>query len=83
MYPSASDNSNKLKNNKAKLPNFMTSESSMKILQDQKFKKARELAEKQKRLREREEKREAKKKNDNEREKERGARKKERKRERK
>lgn len=75
VYPSASDNSNKPKNNNVKLPNFMTSESSMKILHDQKLKKARELAEKQKCLREREEKREAKKKNDNEREKEREARK--------
>lgn len=40
----------------------MTSEASMKILLDEKLKKSRELAEKQKRLREREEKREAKKK---------------------
>ena len=61
VYPSAIDHPKKT-NNKLSLPNFMTSEASMKILLDEKLKKSRELAEKQKRLREREEKKEAKKK---------------------
>ena len=39
----------------------MNSESSMNILREQKLKKAREVAERQKKLREREQKREAKK----------------------
>ena len=70
VYPSAPDNlKTKPKKNKVTIPNFMTSETSMKILLDQKLKKARELAEKQKRLREREEKREAKKKVEKEKEK--------------
>ena len=61
VYPSAPENTKKSVN-KVQIPNFMTSETSMKILLDQKLKKAREMAEKQKRLKEREEKREAKKK---------------------
>ena len=61
VYPCALDNAKKRKN-KVSIPNFMTSEASMKILLDEKLKKAREVAEKQKRFREREEKREAKKK---------------------
>ena len=43
VYPSAPDNTKKLKNNKVTIPNFMTSETSMKILLDQKLKKARSL----------------------------------------
>ncbi|XP_068749118.1 uncharacterized protein [Montipora capricornis] len=61
IYPTARESSNvKRKNVKRTLPNFLTGETSMKIMLDAKLKKARELAAKQKKLREREEKKEAK-----------------------
>ncbi len=59
-YPSIPQ-SNASKNKKRSLPNFMNSEESLRIMRDEKLKKARELASKQKKLREREEKKEAKK----------------------
>ena len=57
-YPSA-PKSNKTKKNKRSLPNFMNSEDSLRIMRDEKLKKARDLAVKQKKLREREERKEA------------------------
>ncbi|XP_044183850.1 uncharacterized protein LOC122964359 [Acropora millepora] len=57
-YPSAPE-SNKTKKNKRSLPNFMNSEDSLRIMRDEKLKKAREVAAKQKKLREREERKEA------------------------
>ena len=64
IYPSAPDNNNaSRKNTKKTLPNYLNGEASMKILLDVKLKKARELAAKQKKLREREEKKEAKRRN--------------------
>ena len=61
IYPTARESSNvKRKNVKRTLPNFLNGEASMKIMLDTKLKKARELAAKQKKLREREEKKEAK-----------------------
>ena len=61
VYPSAPENAKK-RRNRVIIPNFMTSETSMKILLDQKLKKAREVTEKQKQLKQREEKREVKQK---------------------
>lgn len=60
-YPSAPE-SNKTKKNKRSLPNFMNSEESLRIMRDEKLKKARDVAAKQKKLREREERKEAKRK---------------------
>ncbi|XP_068742122.1 uncharacterized protein [Montipora capricornis] len=61
IYPTACESSNvKCKNVKRTLPNFLTGETSMKIMLDAKLKKARELAAKQRKLKEREEKKEAK-----------------------
>ena len=77
VNPSAPENTKKSVN-KVQIPNFMTSETSMKILLDQKLKKAREMAEKQKRLKEGEEKREAKKKETERKKKEREQKKRER-----
>ena len=60
-FPSASENNQgKRKTAKRSLPNFLNSEDSMRIMLDEKLKKAREVAEKQKKLREREEKKAAK-----------------------
>ena len=61
IYPSAPENTNARRSNvKRSLPNFLNGETSMKILLDAKLKKSRELAARQKKLREREEKKEAK-----------------------
>lgn len=79
-YPSApEDTSRRNVNTKRTLPNFMNSESSMNILREQKLKKAREVAERQKKLREREQKREAKKKEQEEKKKKREEQKREKK----
>lgn len=61
-YPSFPTNNTGAKRSKKSLPNFMNSEQSMEIMREEKLKKARELAAKQKKLREREEKREVKRK---------------------
>lgn len=60
-YPSAPE-SNKTKKNKRSLLNFMNSEESLRIMRDEKLKKARDVATKQKKLREREERKEPKRK---------------------
>lgn len=54
-YPSA-ENVEKGSTSKKSLPNFFNGEASMTILRDEKLKKAREVAAKQKKLKEREEK---------------------------
>lgn len=62
-YPSAPKNSTATKGSKKRaLPNFMNSEESLRIMRDEKLKKARDVAAKQKKLREREGKKEAKRK---------------------
>ena len=63
-YPTAEErvnNNTKRKSVKRAIPCFMNSEAAMKLLLDEKLKKARDVAAKQKKLREKEEKREAKK----------------------
>ena len=69
-YPTAEEcvnNNTKRKNVKRAIPCFMNSEAAMKLLLDEKLKKAREVAAKQKKLKEKEEKREAKKREQEER----------------
>ena len=60
-YPPAPE-SNKTKENKRFLPNFMNSEDSLRSMRYGKLKKVREVAANQKKLREREERKEAKRK---------------------
>lgn len=61
--PSEKNTKDRKKSAKKSIPNFLNNEASLAILRDEKLKKAREVAEKQKKLKEREKKKKFERKN--------------------